>query len=155
MTGDSSRVIGEIAEGPGPLATLSCRPLPPLRQTLSVATATDRSFLEVNQPLVASRVRAILLHFSGPQDRPSDPRCRQADPRPGLPRLSEFSAFGWVFIHHRADDLAKRIPVRPPPAGEGEDGRVKNPFSPFLTRSPAEFSALQNRFRKDVFRHPV
>ena len=64
MTEDSSKGIGHITEVLGPVATLACYPLPPLRQALSVTTATDRYLLEVNQHLDEGHVQAIVLHTS-------------------------------------------------------------------------------------------
>ena len=64
MTEDSSTAIGQITDVLGPVATLACRPLPPLRQALSITTPTDRYLLEVNQHLDENHVRAIVLHTS-------------------------------------------------------------------------------------------
>lgn len=62
MTGESPAVIGQITEVHGPVVTVACQVLPPLRQALVVTTEKNRYVLEVHQHLDPTHLRAIVLH---------------------------------------------------------------------------------------------
>ncbi|MDX1811451.1 MAG: F0F1 ATP synthase subunit beta [Gammaproteobacteria bacterium] len=54
--------LGEITGIQGPVATIRCEQLPPLRQALWTQLANDKILLEVHQHLDENHVKAIALH---------------------------------------------------------------------------------------------
>ena len=62
LTELSSLAIGEIVGVQGPVVTLRCDKLPPLRQALWATTDGDKVILEVHQHLDEKHIRAIALH---------------------------------------------------------------------------------------------
>ena len=54
--------LGEITGIQGPVATVRCTQLPPIRQALWTGEGDDKVLMEVHQHLDESHLRAITLH---------------------------------------------------------------------------------------------
>jgi F-type H+-transporting ATPase subunit beta len=61
--------IGTITEVHGPVATIACKPLPPLGRALRAIVEQEPCLFEVHQQLDAGRVRAIAMHDTGGMQR--------------------------------------------------------------------------------------
>ncbi|TAJ94410.1 MAG: F0F1 ATP synthase subunit beta [Gammaproteobacteria bacterium] len=58
-------IVGAIAEVQGPVVTIACERLPPLRQALTTVLNGDRYYFEVHQHLDQRHIRAICLNHTG------------------------------------------------------------------------------------------
>ncbi len=116
MESGTSSIIGRITEVHGPVVTIACRRLPPLRRALTVSTEKDRYVLEVHQHTDENHLRAIVLHNAsglrcgldvvdsgGPIQVPVTPSClgrlldvfgEPLDGAPPLPKDEFRSIFG-------------------------------------------------------------
>jgi len=60
-----ANVVGSITEVQGPVVTIACERLPPLRQALSSQLNGSTYFFEVHQHLDQRHLRAICLNHTG------------------------------------------------------------------------------------------